>query len=176
MKKRLALFAACGALLAASSPALAAKGVGCDGFLWPLATEMAWIKSDDSAKMASGSTLSAPPTDKAIELALLPASQVKLATTPTSTPKPEDATAFGGVVNFEKLPEAGQYQVTLSVHGWIDVVQNGAPLEAIGHTGSEGCDAIRKSVRFEIGSGPFSIQMNGIRKESVKFTIRPAAD
>lgn len=176
MTKRLTLIAACGAMLAASSPALAAKGVGCNGFLWPLATELAWIKSDDSAKITSGSTLAAPPAGKAIELALLPASQVKLATTPTSTPKPEDATAFGGVVNFEKLPEAGQYQVTLSGHGWIDVVQNGAPLEAIGHTGSEGCEGIRKSVRFEIGPGPVSIQVNGIRKETVKFTVRPAAD
>jgi hypothetical protein len=66
--------------------------------------------------------------------------------------------------------------VTLSVHAWIDVVQNGAPLEAIGHTGSEGCEAMRKSVRFEIGSGPFSIQLNGIPADTLKFTIRPAAD
>jgi hypothetical protein len=176
MKDRLLLLGACAAILAAASPTFAAKGVGCDGFLWPLATELAWIRSDDSTKVASGISLPTPPTDKAIELVLLPAAKVRFATTPTSTPKPEDATAFGGIVNFEKVPEPGQYQVTLSVHGWIDVVQNGAPLEAIGHTGADGCDAARKSVRFEIGPGPVSIQVNGIRKDTVKFTIRPAAD
>ncbi len=167
--------AAFASLLAAASPAFAAKGTGCDGFLWPLTTELAWLQSANPEKLASGGKLGAPPDDKAIEVALLPASKVKFATQPTSTPKPEDATAFGGVVNFDNI-EAGLYQLTLSVHGWIDVIQNGAPLEAIGHTGSEGCDAMRKSVRFEIGSGPVAIQLNGIRNDSVKLTIRPAAD
>ncbi|MDQ8699612.1 hypothetical protein [Hyphomicrobium sp. LHD-15] len=175
MRKYAFAVAACASLLAAAYPALAAKGTGCDGFLWPLTTEIAWLQTANSEKLASGSKLPAPPADKAIEVALLPASQVKFVTQPTSTPKPEDASAFGGVVNFDNI-EAGQYQVTLSVHGWIDVIQNGAALEAIGFTGSDNCDAIGKSVRFEIGSGPFSIQLNGIRKDTLKLTVRPAAD
>lgn len=176
MKTILSRIAACLCALATTAPAVAAPGVGCDGFLWPLATELAWMRADAPEKVASGTRLASPPADKAIELALKPASEVKFAVTPTSTPKPEDATAFGGVVDFDGLSEAGPYQVTLSIHGWIDVVQDGKPLEAIGHTGADGCDAIRKSVRFEIGPGPFSIQVNGFRKGTVKFAIRPAAD
>jgi hypothetical protein len=162
--------------LAAPAPAFATPGVGCDGFLWPLATELAWMQSSAPDAVPSGAKVARPPADKAIELALQPASAVTLAVAPTSTPKPEDAATFAGVVNFDGLPEAGQYQVTLSAHGWIDVVQDGKPLEAIAHTGTEGCDAIRKSVRFEVGPGPFSIQVSGLRKDKVRIAVRPAAD
>lgn len=177
MRRRAILLAACGAALLAlpAGPAAAAGASGCDGFLWPLATELAWMKAADSEKIASGATLAALPQDKAIELALLPAAQVSFPATPTSTPKPEDAEAFGGVVSIEK-PEAGHYQITLSGPGWIDVVQNGAPLEATGHTGSKDCDGIRKSVRFEVGEGPVAIQVSGVPKESIRIAVRPAVD
>jgi hypothetical protein len=120
--------------------------------------------------------LAAPPTDKAIELALKPAAEVSFPAKPTSTPKPEDKDAFGGVVTFEGAPEPAHYQITLSTHGWIDVVQNGTPLEATGHTGSKDCDGLRKSVRFEVAPGPFSIQVSGVRKDSIRIAVRPAAD
>lgn len=175
MRKLLILLSGCSALLAAPLPALAAPGTGCDGFLWPLTKELAWMKGG-SEKVASGATLPAPPADKAIEVALQPASKVPFAVNPTSTPKPEDAEAFGGIVSFNKLPEAGHYQITLSGHGWIDVVQNGKPLEATAHTGAIECEWIRKSVRFEIGSGPFSVQVHGLHKDTVRFTLTPAAD
>jgi len=172
----LMLLVGCGALLAAPIEGRAAPGTGCDGFLWPLATEIAWIKADDSEKIASGAKLAAPPMDRAMALALEPASKVAFPASPTSTPKPEDAEAFGGVVYFDKLEAPGQFQVTMQAPGWIDVVQDGKPLEAIGHTGATGCEWARKSIRFEIGPGPFSIQVNAIRKDTIKLTIRPAAD
>jgi len=176
MRKLLILLAGCGAILAApTTNATAAGAKGCEGFLWPLATELAWLRADDSEKVPSGAALAAPPTDKAIALALLPASKVTFVIKPTSTPKPEDAEAFGGVVTFG-APTAGHYQITLSAHGWIDVIQNGVPLEATGHTGSADCDGIRKSVRFEIGAGPYSLQVSGLKKDSLKIAIRPAAD
>jgi hypothetical protein len=176
MRKLLILLAGCGTIFAAPPTNVTAAGAkGCDGFLWPLATERAWLRADDSEKVASGATLAAPPAGKAFALSLLPASKVTFATKPTSTPKPEDAGAFGGVVTFD-APTAGHYQITLSAHGWIDVIQNGAPLEATGHTGSADCDGIRKSVRFEIGPGPYSLQVSGLKKDSIKIAIRPAAD
>lgn len=162
--------------LTAPVTAFAAPGVGCDGFLWPLATELTWMQSSTPDAVPSGAKIASPPADKAIEVALQPASAVTFAITPTSTPKPEDAATFAGIVNFDGLSEAGQYQVTLSAHGWIDVVQDGKPLEAIAHTGAEGCDAIRKSVRFEVAPGPFSIQVSGVRTDKVRIAVRPAAD
>ncbi len=172
----IALVAGLGTLLAASSsPLAAADAKGCEDFLWPLATELAWMRAADSEKVASGGSLAATPANKAIEIALAPASKVAFPAAPTSTPKPDDTESYGGVVNVESIP-AGHYQVTLGAAGWIDIVQNGAALEATGHTGSKDCDAVRKSVRFEIASGPFTIQVSGARKTSVRVTVRPAAD
>lgn len=163
-------------LLCAALPAATARATGCDGFLWPLATERAWMTAADSTAVASGATLPVPPVDKAITLALVPAAQVAFPAAPTSTPKPEDADTLGGVVHFDGFPEAGHYQVTLSGPGWIDVVQNSAALEATAHTGSKECADIRKSVRFEIAPGPFAIQVAGVRAREVKIAVRPAAD
>jgi hypothetical protein len=176
MRRVLILLAGCAAVLAAAVPASAAGETGCSGFLWPLETELAWMKAAESEKVASGATLPAPPADKAIELALLPAAEVSFRAKPTSTPKPGDKDTFGGVVSFAGAAEAVHYQVTLSTNGWIDVVQNGAALEATGHTGSKDCDGLRKSVRFEVAPGPFSIQVSGVRKDSIRITLRPAAD
>ncbi|HEX2842845.1 hypothetical protein [Hyphomicrobium sp.] len=177
MRKLLIVIASSGALLSAHVPgATAADATGCEGFLWPLATELSWMKASDSEATASGATLPKPPTDKAIALKLLPASQVSLSAKPTSTPQPDDAEKFAGVVTFEAPTAPGHYQVTISTHAWIDVVQNGVPLETTGHTGAKNCDSIRKSVRFEIGSGPFSIQINSAPTDTIKIAIRPAAD
>ncbi len=177
MRKLLIVLASLGTLLSAHvTRAAAADATGCEGFLWPLTTELAWMKATDSEGVASGATLPTPPAGKAIALTLLPASQVTLPAKPTSTPKPEDADKFAGVVNFEAPSEPGHYQMTISTHAWIDVVQNGAPLEATGHTGAKNCETIRKSVRFEIGPGPFSIQISGAPKDVIKIAIRPAAD
>lgn len=171
----------CGMLLGAplaavaEPPAPAASGEGCDRFLWPLETERAWFKASESVVLASGDRYPAPPDDKAVTLRLKPAKEVTLAAEPTGTPKPEHAERFAGVAHFDGLPE-GHYQVALSDHGWIDVVQDGKALEATAHTGSPHCDALRKSVRFELGSGPFAVQVNAVSGETIRFAIRPAAD
>lgn len=163
-------------LAVSTMPGFAAGETGCSSFLWPLETELGWMKSPDSENVASGTTLAAPPKDKAIEIALKPVGDISFPTKPTSTPKPGDEDTFGGVVSFEGNAEPVHYQVTLSTNGWIDVVQNEASLEATGHTGSKDCDGLRKSVRFEVAPGPFSIQVSGVRKDSIRIVIRPAAD
>lgn len=165
-------------LLAAplSASAETAGGKACDSFLWPLDTEIAWFKADDSQKLASGATLAGVPADKAIALNLLPTPKVELPAKPTSTPKADDAEKFSGFVTIEAFPEPGTYQVAISTSGWLDVVQNGTALEAIAHTGAPQCDLLRKSVRFEIGPGPVSIQVSGVPRDSIKIAVRPAAD
>ena len=157
------------------TPATAAPAVGCDGFLWPLKTEIALLTSPDSETVATGATVPAASPDKAITLALKPAPEVTLPIKGTGTPKPGDDKKFAGFVSFTHVP-AGHYQISLSRHGWIDVVQNGAALEATGHTGSANCDTLGKSVRFEISDGPLAIQVNGVKQDTIKITVRPAAD
>lgn len=177
MKSRLPHILASVALaVVLATPVLAEqKKVGCESFLWPLATEIALFRSNDAIAVGSGDTLPAPASDKAIALALKPAPEVQLPSKPTSTPKADDASKFAGFVSFTKV-EKGHYQVSMSGPGWIDVIQNGAPLEATGHTGSPECQDVRKSVRFEITEGPLTIQVHGVPKDSLKIAIRPAAD
>lgn len=177
MRKLFLILSGVGMLWATSAhPVTAADAKGCEGFLWPLATELSWMNAADAEKVASGATLAAIPPGKAIEVALLPLAQVTFPGKPTRTPKPDDDQTFGGVVHVAGTPAATHYQVTISDHGWVDVVQNGAPLEATGHTGSHDCKGIRKSVRFEVAPGPFSIQVSGTRSPSIRVVIRPAAD
>jgi hypothetical protein len=176
MKSLPSYIVGCIALVAVAGQATAdEKKAGCDSFLWPLTTEIALIKSAESITADTGDALPAPPIDKAIALSLKPAPEVQLPAKPTSTPKADDASKFAGFVNFTKA-EKGHYQVTMSGPGWIDVIQNATPLEATGHTGSPGCEFVRKSVRFEISEGPLTIQVHGVLQNSLKITIRPAAD
>jgi hypothetical protein len=161
------------AILAAPS-AYAADAKGCD-FLWPLKTEMAWMQAAGAEKVASGATLAALPDAGAIELALKPAADVTFPLTPTKTPKAGDAKTFSGFVGITDV-EGAHVQVTISAHAWIDVIQNGKPLEATAHTGSENCPEIRKSVRFEVGSGPLILQISGSEKDVIRIAVRPAAD
>jgi hypothetical protein len=157
---------------AADAPAANAEACA---FLWPLETEMGWMRAAEAEKAASGATLASFPGDKAVELALKPASEVAFPAKPTRTPKAGDEKKFGGFVNVETV-EAAHVQVTLSAHAWIDVVQNGKTLEATAHTGAVGCPAARKSVRFEIGSGPLTIQLSGADTDTLRIAVRPAAD
>jgi hypothetical protein len=157
---------------AANAPA--ANAETCE-FLWPLETEMGWMRAAEAEKAASGATLARLPDDKAVELALKPTSEVAFPVKPTRTPKAGDAKTFGGFVNVETA-EAAHVQVTLSAHAWIDVVQNGKPLEATAHTGAMGCPVARKSVRFEVGAGPLTIQLSGADTETIRIAVRPAAD
>jgi hypothetical protein len=99
---------------------------------------------------------------------------VTFAVAPGGKPNADAKEAFGGVVNFDGVPKPHVYQVTLSNRGWIDVVQNGRTLRVTGHTGVKDCAAIRKSVRFEIGPGPFSLQLSGIPQATIKIAVRAA--
>lgn len=162
-------------LLAASPTAAADAKDGCSRFLWPLETERAWFAATDVIPLKSGDAFATPPSDKAISLRLRPAESVDLPATPTSTPKKGDGKRFAGVVQFNDIPE-GHYQIAISDHGWIDVVQDGKALEATGHTGAPDCKGLRKSVRFEIASGPLAIQVYGARSDTIRIAVRPAAD
>jgi hypothetical protein len=165
--------AVCAAAFITPFSAYAAETGGCESFAWPIATELQWMKASDSEALASGAKLQAPP-DKAITLSLLPMSKVSFPVAPTSKPRANAGERYGGIVDFAGVPEAGLHQISLSIPGWIDVVQDGKTLKPSAHTGKSDCDGVRKSVRFDIGPGPFSIEISGIFKDTIKFAIRPA--
>lgn len=161
---------ACATALVISSPAPAAETGGCSSFTWPITTELKWMKAD-SQDVASGAKLSTPP-EKAMKLALEPMSAVTFPVAPTGRRKPEGE-AYGGIVHFDSPSSApGSYQVSMDVAGWVDVIQDGKALKSSAHNGKTDCDGVRKSVRFNLDPGPFTVEFSNLKKDSLKFTIR----
>jgi hypothetical protein len=163
---------ACATALVISSQALAAETGGCGSFTWPITTELKWMKGD-SQDVASGAKLPSPP-EKAMKLALEPMNAVTFPVAPTGRHKPEGE-AYGGIVHFDSPSSApGSYQVSLDVAGWVDVIQDGKALKSSAHSGKSDCDGVRKSVRFTLDPGPFTVEFSNLKKDSLKFTIRQA--
>ncbi len=159
------------ALAAQVESASAAGTGGCESFAWPLKTELSWIGASDPVMLQSGASVTALPA-KAMLVTLVPQDQAALSVAPSGKQKAARDNVRAGIINFAGVPEPGPYHGTLSGPGWIDVVQNGVNLGAIAHTGKADCDGIRKSVRFNIGAGPFAIHLSGIPSETIKVMIR----
>lgn len=142
----------------------------CSGFKWPLDTELGWLAKSDDVAVKSGGELPQAPA-KAIALTLLPAKSV---TMPVAAGVKEQAVgpdAFSGWFTIPAGVKPGLYQVSLSSNAWIDVAQNGAIIHSKGFTGRQECKAIHKSVRYDIGPGPITIQITGAPVETVRLTI-----
>lgn len=161
------------ALLITTVSAHAAETGGCESFDWPLATEISWMTSNDHLSLKSGDEVDAIP-DKAIKLALLPEGDVKFALAPSGASKSKPTPAYGGTLEIGKIAEAGLYQVTISNRGWIDLVQADTTLATVAHTGKSDCATVRKSLRFEVKSGPAVLQLSGVPSPDITVAIRRA--
>lgn len=171
--RNLALAAAIAAALAFApgKPASAEDMSACDQFIWPVKREQALFGSKDLQHVASGATLASFP-DRGIALELQPHNSVPYALPPGRQPK--IANSSGGFVVVSNVPKGGQYQITTSAEGWIDVIQDGKPLASAAHSGRRDCPDVRKSVRFELQPGAVTIQVSGVNSKLVKLAILPA--
>ena len=158
-------------MLLGTTPTWAAEEPsGCDKFKWNIDHERAALTAPDRVKLASGGEVAAPPST-GMTLALRPPADAKLPTPPERAPK--DGT-FAGFASFKSAPKAGIYTVSLSVGGWIDVVQDGHALKPKAFSGATDCDGIRKTMKYEIGASPFVLQISGTREDSVSVAILPS--
>jgi hypothetical protein len=155
------------AALIVAWPVLAAEPSGCDAFKWPLNKEQKLLGAappiDEGAELDRDAS-------QAVSLKLLPLDDAKLPFAPESPPK----RPFAGYVRFGKASAAHPYKVTLSDEAWIDVVQNGQFLKSVAHTGALGCPHVRKSVTFEIGPAPFTVQMSNAPGDAIAVVVTPA--
>ncbi|HEY0107180.1 MAG TPA: hypothetical protein VGB91_13945, partial [Rhizomicrobium sp.] len=119
--------------------------------------------------VASGATRKAMPT-RAIGLLLDPGAKVAL---PYASAKPVDAAKFAGFVTVP-VTTAGDYLVSLSSEGWIEAIQDGAPLTSTAHTGDPDCPGLRKVVRFTLGAKPLTLQIANAPRGAVVLAITPA--
>jgi len=150
------------------APALAQEPIGCDKFKWPLDKERATLTGTDLPKVTSGSEVKWP-LPFATMVALVPLTDAKLPVAPERTPKSQDL--FGGFIQIAAPVKAGTYRITLSLPGWIDVVQDNQRIRSTAATGATGCEGVRKSVKFELAASPFTVQLSGIEARTIGLAI-----
>ena len=66
--------------------------------------------------------------------------------------------------------------VTLSSDAWIDLVQGEKYVKSAAFSGVHDCATMRKSVKFEVGPGPFAVQLSAVTADSIKMTVTPASE
>lgn len=157
------------ALMAAlqTGPALA-ETTACKPFKWSLTREQGWFQASPPT-LASGGTLAK--VDGAADLQLSPVADLKF---PITTGRKPATGTFGALLTLPPIEKAGLYQVTLSDEGWIDVVQAGATVKYSAATGQKACAGLRKSVRFNLAAGPVSLQISGVKAQTIKLAVAPA--
>lgn len=164
MKTAFIVFAAC----AVAAPALAQEPVGCDKFKWPLDKERATLNGTDLPKVVSGDSVSFPIPFGTI-VALVPFADAKLPSPPEHAPKSPDT--FAGFFEAKAPPQAGSYKITLSAEGWIDIEQAGQAVKSTAFSGALGCEGVRKSVKFELATAPFTVELSGVKADAIKIVI-----
>ena len=151
----------------------AAAEEDCTGFSFPVDTDIAWMNAADSESVEAGAKLSSLPA-KAVTLKMKLTRDITL---PVKSGRKKQAIGGGtysGWFEITSLPKAGMYQISLSVDGWIDAAQNGELVQSHSFSGRPACKSVRKSVRYELGAGPVTVQVAGAPVEAVKVTIREA--
>ncbi len=157
-------------LLFGASAYAAEEPSGCDKFKWNIDHARAALTAPDRIKLVSGGELSALPAT-GMTLALVTPGEAKLPSPPERAPKEG---TFAGFANFKASPKAGVYTISLSAGAWIDVVQDGHFLKPKGFSGATDCDGIRKTMKYEIGTSPFVLQISGTKEDSISIAILPS--
>ena len=151
-----------------ATPAFAQEPVGCDKFKWPLERERALLAN--ALPVASGGDVSQP-LEVAVIVTLTPFADAKLPMEPSRAPK--SASSYAGFVRFPAVPKAGTYRVTVSKGAWIDVIQDGHNVKSGAFSGATGCDSVAKSVKFELATAPFVIELSGAAAQAIGVVVTP---
>jgi hypothetical protein len=154
------------ALIAAPGWAQAQEGSGCSAFKWPLDHERAALVRADKASLPNGGALS---YDAAMTLELQPLATAGLPKAPERAPK--SPTAFAGHFILAAPAKAGNYRVTISSEGWVDVLDGGAYLHPIAFTGAKDCEGARKSVKFDLPARPLALQFSGVPQNQISVIV-----
>ncbi|HKA75621.1 MAG TPA: hypothetical protein VKD19_00795 [Pseudolabrys sp.] len=154
--------------LFATAPALAQEPVGCDKFKWSLDRERALLANP--SPVASGAELT-PSLDAAVKMALVPFVDAKLPAPPSRLPKKPDS--YAGFISVPYLQKPGMYRISLSKGAWIEVLQNGHQVKSVASSGATGCDGIRKSVKFDLTTAPFTIELSDTTENSIAIVVTP---
>jgi hypothetical protein len=150
-------------------PVWAVEPSGCDKFAWPLEREQQLLGMPRS--VAEGAELDRD-AGQAVSVKLVSLDAAKLPLAPERQPK--RASAFAGYVRFGMAPASRIFKITLSEGAWIDVVQEGTFLKPTASTGATDCPHVRKSVKFEIGTAPFTLEISDAPTDAIAIVMTPA--
>ena len=147
-----------------AAPAFAA----CDDPTWDTSTVMARLAA--AVPVAAGQSLDrGAPSGLTVPLA--PVSGVPFDVPPERPPRNPDPR--GAVLHFD-AGAAGTYRVALSARAWIDVVENGKYLAPVAFVDFMDCADLHKIVAFDIGAGPFTLQLSDATAPSVSIALTRA--
>jgi hypothetical protein len=145
----------------------------CSTFAWPMTTERALLANAVHTQVKDGGFIErAPPLG--FRLALVQDNETRFALVPQRAPS---ASGYGASIGIDAPPAEGDYLVTLSSEGWIDLLQNGASVTSTAHSGVMNCPGMRKSVRFHLAAGaPLTLQISSAPAPQIDVAISPASN
>jgi hypothetical protein len=139
----------------------------CDGFKWSVARERGWFAA--GVKPAATGAAIAP--EQGYAVTLQPNDSVAFPVPPERALK---AGGFGATLNLADVGKPGLYQITISDEAWLDVIQDGALVKSTAFSGQKDCPGVRKTVRFEMKSGPATIQLSNAAGASINLVFAAA--
>jgi len=80
---------------------------------------------------------------------------------------------YSGMISFG-VPKDGVYSVMISEANWIDVVQNGEPIQSLDLRGRVPCAKYGKKIDFPLRAGDAIVQFFGAPYETADVLIAPA--
>jgi hypothetical protein len=146
--------------------AVAQDKTGCDAFKWSVARERGWFAQ--AKPVASGAAIVA---GQGYAVTLVPNESVAFHVPPERALKPG---GFGAILALADIDNAGTYEITLSDEARIDAVQGDALVKSTDFSGQKDCPGVRKSVRFDLKSGPLTIQLSNGPSAAINVALAPA--
>jgi len=142
----------------------------CSGFSWNVTRERAVFKEAPQKIAAGASPADAPviSPDRLYELALVPYSQVRFATTPGRNRSAEGRAGLATL----SLSTGGVYRIALDQPFWVDVIAQGSPIHSRDFQGRAGCHAPHKVVEFSLPAAtPLTLQFSAGDATTVRVAV-----
>jgi hypothetical protein len=154
-----------------SAPGYAADP--CAAFKWDVAHERAVFAQTAETLSAAAAAERAPQLlpEHLYALSLQPQDQLRLPVAPGK--KAQFADAFGGLMRLH-VSAAGTYRVSLDQPGWIDVIGPAGVVASSDYAGAAGCKAPYKSVKFNLPSGDYLLQLSGVAAAGAQLAVTAA--
>ena len=161
-------------LLAGRAAVSAPAGDGCLDFKWDVSKERVLFAATPTVLPAGKDSKSAPTIvpNRFYSLQLLARDQVIFSVSPPA--KKSAVAGYAGIAALN-ISVPGVYRIAMDLPSWIDVVADGALLQAADYQGQHECGAPHKIVEFELaGTRPFVLQVSNAATDNILLTVTAA--